>query len=242
MIEGFGLPARAASNGRSATTEALKPMVLASSHDRLREAAKTLFAERGYELTSTADICRLAGTSQSQLIKHFGNKRGLLEAIFERAWEQINPAISLALQRIAAPKEKLKILIDMLLTFLGRDKDLRTLLLLEGRRYRGDGPMLMLAPGFLEFIKMLDGIFKEMTESGELGPELHPQVVRSALMGALEGMLRDQLISKRARLPASYGDADIAAMSARLLSCCLADSMFRGVDQHAEEPRARKAG
>src|SRR2546428_6576285 len=68
-----------------------RPAVLASSRDRLREAAKPLFAERGYESTSTAAICRLAGTSQSQLIKHFTNKQGLLEAIFEYAWEQINP-------------------------------------------------------------------------------------------------------------------------------------------------------
>ena len=77
-----------------------RPAVLASSRDRVREAAKTLFAERGYESTSTAAICRLAGTSQSQLIKHFNNKLGLLEAVFEFAWEQINPAIRLAIEKI----------------------------------------------------------------------------------------------------------------------------------------------
>ncbi len=58
-----------------------KTAVLTSSHDRLREAAKDLFADRGYESTPTAEICRLAGTSQSQLIKHFSSKLGLLEAV-----------------------------------------------------------------------------------------------------------------------------------------------------------------
>jgi AcrR family transcriptional regulator len=58
------------------------------SRERIREAAKALFAERGYEPTSTAAICRLAGTSESQLIKHFGNKQGVLEAVFQHAWEQ----------------------------------------------------------------------------------------------------------------------------------------------------------
>ena len=37
--------------------------VLAPSRERIREAAKTLFTERGYEGTSTAAICRLARTS-----------------------------------------------------------------------------------------------------------------------------------------------------------------------------------
>src|SRR5467141_5396938 len=111
-----------------------RPAVLASSRDRLREAAKPLFAERGYESTSTAAICRLAGTSQSQLIKHFTNKQGLLEAIFEYAWEQINPAVRLATENIAATREKLRVLIDMVLGFLEKDRAIRTLFLLEGRR------------------------------------------------------------------------------------------------------------
>src|ERR1700738_4904160 len=77
---------------------------LGSSRERIREAAKAIFAARGYEAASTAAICRVAGTSQSQLIKHFGNKAGLLDAIFEYAWEQINPAVSLAIEKIAAPR------------------------------------------------------------------------------------------------------------------------------------------
>ena len=40
----------------------------------MREAAKALFAKRGYEAASTAAICRIAGTSQSQIIKYFTNK------------------------------------------------------------------------------------------------------------------------------------------------------------------------
>jgi hypothetical protein len=35
--------------------------VLASGRDRIREAAKSLFARQGYEATTTAAICRLVG-------------------------------------------------------------------------------------------------------------------------------------------------------------------------------------
>jgi len=198
-----------------------KTAVLASSRDRLREGAKALFAERGYEATTTAAICRLAGTSQSQLIKHFIDKQGVLEAIFEYTWEQLNPAVRLATENIASPREKLRVLIDMVLGFLEKDRAIRSLFLLEGRRIRGDGHMVVLVPGFLEFVKMLDGILKELAAKGELVPNIHPQAFRSALMGAIEGMLRDHMLARTSRLPASYAEADMRAMVSSLLSFCL---------------------
>src|SRR2546425_10730288 len=149
--------------------------VLAPSRERIREAAKTLFTERGYEGTSTAAICRLAGTSQSQLIKHFANKQGVLEAIFEHSWEQINPAIRLAIGKISSPMEKLKIMTDMVVSFLEKDRELRTIFLLESRRIRGNGHMIVLVPGFLDFIKVLDGTLKEMAASGQILANLNPQ-------------------------------------------------------------------
>src|SRR5437879_3806616 len=198
-----------------------RPAVLASSRDRLREAAKPLFAERGYESTSTAAICRLAGTSQSQLIKHFTNKQGLLEAIFEYAWEIINPAIRIAIEKIPSSTDKLRIMIDMVLSFMERDRELRTLFLLEGRRIRGDGHMVVLVPGFLEFVKMVDGILKELADRGELAPSVHPQAFRSGLMGAVEGMLRDQMLARTSRFPASYSEAQIRVLVSTFVSACM---------------------
>jgi AcrR family transcriptional regulator len=198
-----------------------KATVLASSHERIREAAKVLFAGRGFEATTTAAICRLAGTSQSQIIKHFTDKQGLLEAIFEHAWEQINPAIQLAIEKVSSPRERLKIMVDMLLSFLEKDVQLRILFLLEGRRIRGDGHMVVLVPGFLDFVKMFDSILKEMAANGELLPEIHPQALRSGLMGAFEGLLRDQLLARPSRFPASYTEADARAVFSAFLSSCL---------------------
>ncbi len=198
-----------------------KTAALTSSHDRVRTAAKDLFAERGYEGTSTAEICRLAGTSQSQLVKHFNSKLGLLEAVFENAWEQINPAIRLAVQKIPSPTDKLRIVVDMVLTFLERDRALRTLFLLEGRRIRGDGHMVVLTPGFLEFIHFLDGILEEMTAKSELSPDVHVQALRSGFMGAIEGMLRDQDLARTSHFPAAYSEADSQVIFSIFLSACL---------------------
>ena len=56
------------------------------ARERMLQVAKQLFAERGYENTSTVAIARAAGSSESQLMKHFGSKEGLLEAVFDQGW------------------------------------------------------------------------------------------------------------------------------------------------------------
>jgi AcrR family transcriptional regulator len=193
--------------------------LLVPSRERIREAAKRLFAERGYEATSTAAIARLAGTSESQLVKHFEGKQGLLEAVFQYSWEQINPALALALESTPTPREKFKLLVEMVLNFLAKDEDLRKLFLLEGRRVHGDGKQVVLVPGFLEFIHRTDEILRQLADQGELA--IPPQALRSALMGALEGMLRDKILARSNGYPAEFSDADIRAICFMFFSATL---------------------
>jgi AcrR family transcriptional regulator len=192
-----------------------------SSRDRIRESAKSLFAKHGYEFTPTAAVCRQAGTTESQILKHFESKLGLLEAIFEDAWSRINPAILAATERVASPREQLRVLVEMVLDFLSKDQDLLLLFLLEGRRIRQDGKFVVLVPGFLEFVKIVDQIINRLSAAGELAGDLEPQAVRSGLMGAVEGLLRDQLLGRFTRYPASYSDAHLRAVCFRFVRSIL---------------------
>jgi AcrR family transcriptional regulator len=53
----------------------------AQKRARAIEAARRLFAERGYAATTTADVARHAGVSEGILFHHFGSKEGLLAAV-----------------------------------------------------------------------------------------------------------------------------------------------------------------
>src|SRR5687768_17217821 len=120
------------------------PAVAASSRERLMRSAKQLFAAKGYENTSTVTIARLAGTSESQLMKHFGSKEGLLEAVFDGAWSQVAEAVRRVVASGEAPVQKLNALAELMLKVLEEDEEIRTLMLLEGRRIRKEGHMVML--------------------------------------------------------------------------------------------------
>ncbi len=158
----------------------------------------------------------MAGTSQSQLIKHFVDKDGILQSIFEYAWEQINPAVRLATESIPDPREKLRVLIDMVLGFLEKHRELRTFFLLEGRRIRG-GYMVVVVPGLVEFVKIVDGIMKDLATQGYLPPGVNPQALRSALMGAIEGMLRDHMLARASHFPGSFTEQDMCAVLSKIL-------------------------
>ncbi len=179
--------------------------VAGSTHERFLRIGKTLFANRGYEHTSTSAIARQAGTSESQLMKHFGSKAGLLEAIFTEGWIQITEEARAAVADVSSPREKLRIMSGCVLQNLERDPELKLLMLLEGRRIRKEGHMVALTEGFLSFVQLVDGVLNEMQAAGLLLPQVHPQAVRSALMGMLEGMLRDRFLAERLGFPADFG-------------------------------------
>src|SRR5437868_14952428 len=103
----------------------------ASSRERLLSAARTLFPDRGYEATTTAAIAKLAHTSESQLLKHFKDKSGLLAAVLEQGWKELNAAVRLAIVRIGSPVDQLNLSFDMLFSYLEQDKNFRSVFLLE---------------------------------------------------------------------------------------------------------------
>ena len=182
------------------------------THKRILQAAKKLFASRGYEHSSTSAIARQAGTSESQLMKHFGSKAGLLEAIFNEGWTQIAEEARAASRELTSPEEKLLAIAGCVLRHLEGDQELRLLVLLEGRRIRREGPVVALTEGFLGFVGMIDGVLSEMRAMNLLRPELNPQAVRSALMGMIEGMMRDRYLAAQLGFPADFQPAQLQDM------------------------------
>lgn len=179
-----------------------------SSRDRILFSAKYLFAKEGYENTSTAAIARMAGTSESQLVKHFGSKEGLLEAIFDAGWAEMSYSFR-AIHELSSPAEKLEVLLELILTALDRDPELKELMLLEGRRIRKEGRIVLLTRGYQQFVQVVNGILAEMRASGQLRDDIHVDAIQSGLAAMFEGMLRDQVIAARMGFPANYDSEEI---------------------------------
>lgn len=181
--------------------------------ERLLDSAKILFSIHGFENTSTAVIARQANTSESQLIKHFGSKEGLLEAIFDQGWQNLG-FISQAVEVLPSPADKLRMMFELILQTLERDQALKELMLFEGRRIRkaGSGSDILITSGYLRFSAAVEQVITELTANTPLAERASPAALTSAFIGMFESMMRDQVLARRANFHFSSSPAEIRAI------------------------------
>jgi AcrR family transcriptional regulator len=207
---------RPAPIGGSATA-ADPPNEPESSRSRLLAAGKTLFARHGYEQASTASIAREAGTSESQLVRYFDGKAGLLEAIFNESWQPLNDEVQKRIANAPHAREAVLDVLSAVTKGFGQDPELAFLFLFEGRRIRGAADEIVLSKGFLEFTELIRALIHRGQRDGSFPPEFSDAAMASAVMGAAEGMIRDRLIAQRLGRPAAFSEREVRHIFAALL-------------------------
>jgi AcrR family transcriptional regulator len=108
-----------------------------ATRDALIEAARTLFAERGYAGVGTEEIVRSAGVTRGALYHHFEGKRELFEAVYERVEAELAQQIAAGALRsgAAAPLEAMRAGAEMFLQACTEPEAQRIVLL--------DGPAVL---------------------------------------------------------------------------------------------------
>lgn len=171
---------------------------------RLLFAGKSLFARNGYEQTSTAAIARSAGSSESQLIRYFGGKQGLLETIFNEAWHSIVEGLEERIAGASHGREAIVRLLSMMIEAFSRDHEIAFLFLFEGRRMRGNTPEVHLSTGFMKFMEVVFAEINRGREDGSFRKDIDPRILCSAMLGCAEGMIRDHILAERNHQPDPY--------------------------------------
>lgn len=187
-----------------------------TSRSRLLAAGKALFARLGYESTPTSALAREAGTSESQLVRHFGGKSGLLDAILDDSWTPLNVRVTAALAEAPDGRAALLAVLSTILSTFARDADLATIFLFEGRRIRGEGHDVRLSSGFVEFAGMVQKLIRRAQKDGSLTADLDGGALCAALMGATEGLLRERLLGRRNKVR-TFSDQQLQRVVAAML-------------------------
>ncbi len=195
-----------------------------SSHDRILMAAKRLFAFNGYENTSTVAIAREAGTSESQLMKHFGSKRGLLGVILDRGWSNIAARVKVA-QGSPSPIDRLLRVLEAVVIELENDSDLKALMMLETARVRKDSRDVIISQGFQHFADVVYGILAEMRDKGHIRADLNLEALRAAFIGMTKGLLRHQVLAQRSTFRANYSSEDAKRVLGVLVSALACEEL-----------------
>lgn len=185
------------------------PPPVISPRERLLAAGKALFAENGFEATSTSSIAGRAGTSESQLVRYFGGKAGLLEAIFNLSWSRLNQRIGSKVVAAPTGRDALLLVLETVTDAFHRDEELGIIFLFEGRRIRGSEHEVFISEGFLKFRELIEALIHRGLADGSFNKQLPEAALASALIGCAEGMIRERLIARRAGEPDRYSREDI---------------------------------
>lgn len=185
----------------------LDPDSTLTSRGRLMTAGKNLFARNGYEQTSTAAIAREAGTSESQLVRYFEGKAGLLDAIFNESWRPLNEKVEQIGSSSSGRQAVLEIL-ALLIDGLATDRQLARLFLFEERRMRGSQEVVI-SEGFTRFVHLLRQLIQRGQRDGTFRHEFHEAALAAALLGAAEGMIRERITAERAGAEQPFSDNEI---------------------------------
>lgn len=180
-----------------------------TSRSRLLAAGRMLFAQNGFEATSTATIAREAGSSESQLIRYFGGKAGLLETIFNEAWAGLNETVSQHVVEAEHGRDAIIRILGLMIQAFTRDHDIAFLFLFEGRRTRGATHDILLSKGFQRFSEVLAAMIDRGVKDGSFRGDIHPRILGSAMLGCAEGMIRDRVLAVRNNQPNPFEDEAI---------------------------------
>lgn len=178
-----------------------------TSRARLLAAGKSLFGRLGYEQTSTATIARESGSSESQLIRYFGGKAGLLEAIFNEAWFGLAQSINAIVSENASSGATIVNVLGHFIEVFSGDRELAFLFLFEGRRIRGSE--VTISKGFTQFFELFCSLVSRAQSDGAVRSDIPGNVLASALLGAAEGMIRDRMLAERSGTETVFDEAII---------------------------------
>lgn len=111
-----------------------------TSRDRILAAASALFAERGFDAVSVADIAHASGTSTSLIYYHFTDKQTLFETAVLEAADLMESVASAALAAPGGPADRLISFARAYSGLLGSHPDTMRVLILSVASLQGRLP------------------------------------------------------------------------------------------------------
>lgn len=157
---------------------------------RLLDAARALFAEQGFEKTSTREIARRVGANVALIAYHFGGKEELYLAVMEdlAARMQASPVFTISLEGMdrAAFRQLLRSVIALHLRSLMAEPEL--MLIVQRELLDGAPRSLPLINGLMQ--QLLNGLVATLKEGKRMGfvrPGLHEVSFLMVLSRAITG-------------------------------------------------------
>lgn len=162
------------------------------------DAAIQTFAQHGFFASRTREIAARAGVAEGTLYLYFESKDDLLLTAFRESVREFSAAARMLLQDEMTLPERLTRFVEMQLRQIEENPALATILLLETRhssKFYGEPVRDVLR----DYAAAVDELLGAALAAGELRDDLDIPLARRMLIGTLEEVELDWLLSERRR-------------------------------------------
>ncbi len=175
----------------------------------LLDAASTLFARRGVDQTSLADVGELAGYSRGLANHHFGSKATLVEELAKRIQGQFVDGLT-AHGEVEDAVEALVELVGTYLATIERHREVaRAFFVMWGAAIPADAALRpVFAADDAEFRRAVEATLRAGQADGTVDGAVDPSAGAAALVGMLRGVVAQHLV-----------DPDAVDLSAATQAC-----------------------
>ncbi len=175
-------------------------MTRLTTRDKILQAAREVFAEKGYHRALVDDIVRTSQTSKGAVYHHFPNKEALFLALVDEFAGRLAEAVAAAIGRAHGALGKVEAAVTAGLETFARHRDLARILLLES---------VSLGPAYQSkrqevhgrFAALIQAHLDEAVAEGSI-PPVDTRVATLAWLGALNEIVVQWLHSGRPDLRA----------------------------------------
>ena len=182
---------------RSIRSNGVAKAVITDKREAILRAAIKVFAQKGYFNSKVADIAGEAGIADGTVYLYFKSKDEILHSIFDRAMEEFISEGKREIAEILEPEKRLRRIAELHLERLGADRDLAVVFQVE---LRGSTKFMeeFSAAGFADYLDIICQTISEGQKTGVFRKDLKPVVCAKILYGALDEMVTNWILSKRA--------------------------------------------
>lgn len=178
-----------------------------STRERLLDAARTLFGEKGYAGTSTREIAARAECNVALISHYFGSKEGLLRALLTDGMRNLTEALSKLAAEESDPEKRLRRIVRFLVGHFAENH--ANMRVIHRELLRSDSLLLQeLGPGAAAYHGVFVEILEQMRQTGRLR-NLDPSVAALLLMGLIQIYFVAYPLASRMLGPASPEMLDV---------------------------------
>lgn len=168
------------SRARAAAGSSAAQRSRAQTRERLLEAGRALFAERGLHGVTSHDIAAHAGVAAGTFYLHFRDKAALFRVIAEQSIALLRERLDAATRDARGSREAVPAFSEALIAFAEENRDLVRMLF-----SRDSEAAAVEADVLRELADSIAAARRARIASGEMPPELHPEILAQALVGLL---------------------------------------------------------